>query len=121
MTDHSDWATNCPEFKVTAVQVAPERSSNGRKEDQVAIRDTDIDHLIMMANDIGAYFAGYKDQDEAVDGVANHLRNFWEARMRREIVDYVAKGGDELSPLVREAVAFIATESVVETEETGEG
>src|SRR6202522_4046167 len=25
MTEHSDWATNCPEFKVTAVQVAPER------------------------------------------------------------------------------------------------
>ena len=24
MTDHSDWATNCPEFKVTAVQVSPE-------------------------------------------------------------------------------------------------
>ncbi len=121
MTDHSDWATNCPEFKVTAVQVSPERSGNGHKEVRVAIRDTDIDHLIMMANDIGAYFAGYQDQDEAVDGVANHLRNFWEARMRREIVDYVAKGGDELSPLVREAVAFIATESVVETEETGEG
>ena len=122
MTDHSDWATNCPEFKVTAVQVSPERGgADGRQwaphaENRVAIRDahaTDIHHLIMMANDIGAYFAGYPDQDEAVDGVANHLRNFWEARMRREIVDYVAKGGDELSPLVREAVAFIATESVV--------
>ena len=25
-TDYSDWATNCPEFKVTAVQVSP---SNG--------------------------------------------------------------------------------------------
>ena len=25
-TDHSDWATNCPEYKVTAVQVTP---SNG--------------------------------------------------------------------------------------------
>jgi len=22
-TDNSDWATNCPEYKVTAVQVAP--------------------------------------------------------------------------------------------------
>jgi hypothetical protein len=41
--------------------------------------------------------------------------------MRREIVDYVAKGGDALSPLVREAVAFIATESIVESEEVGEG
>ncbi|MFP4239201.1 MAG: molybdopterin dinucleotide binding domain-containing protein, partial [Rhodosalinus sp.] len=28
-TDHSDWATNCPEYKVTAVQVAP---SNGPTE-----------------------------------------------------------------------------------------
>ena len=75
----------------------------------------------MMANDIGAYFAGYSDQEEAVEGVANHLRNFWEARMRREIVDYAAKGGDELSPLVRLAVSFIATESVPDSEEVGEG
>ena len=28
-TDYSDWATNCPEYKVTAVQVA---SSNGPSE-----------------------------------------------------------------------------------------
>ncbi|HBM60400.1 MAG TPA: formate dehydrogenase subunit alpha, partial [Citreicella sp.] len=28
-TDHSDWATNCPEYKVTAVQVSP---SNGPTE-----------------------------------------------------------------------------------------
>jgi formate dehydrogenase major subunit len=28
-TDYSDWATNCPEYKVTAVQVAP---SNGPSE-----------------------------------------------------------------------------------------
>ena len=128
MTDHSDWATNCPEFKVTAVEVALEHGGNGRKYieagNPVANRDahrTDIHHLIAMANDIGAYFAGYPDQDEAVDGVANHLRNFWEARMRGEIADYVAKGGNELSSLVREAVAIIATESVVESEEVGEG
>jgi formate dehydrogenase subunit delta len=103
--------------------VSPERGGNGHKQGRVAIRDdaTDIHHLVMMANDIGAYFAGYSEQDEAVEGVANHLRNFWEARMRREIVDYVAKGGNELHPLVREAVAFIATESVVESEEVGEG
>jgi formate dehydrogenase major subunit len=28
-TDNSDWATNCPEYKVTAVQVMP---SNGPSE-----------------------------------------------------------------------------------------
>jgi formate dehydrogenase major subunit len=35
-TDFSDWATNCPEYKVTAVQVAP---SNGPSEWQVEYED----------------------------------------------------------------------------------
>jgi len=28
-TDYSDWATNCPEYKVTAVQVAPSNGPSG--------------------------------------------------------------------------------------------
>jgi len=35
-TDYSDWATNCPEYKVTAVQVSP---SNGPTEWQVHYAD----------------------------------------------------------------------------------
>ena len=35
-TDYSDWATNCPEYKVTAVQVTP---SNGPTDDQQDYRD----------------------------------------------------------------------------------
>ncbi len=35
-TDYSDWATNCPEYKVTAVQVAP---SNGPSEWQESYRE----------------------------------------------------------------------------------
>ncbi len=35
-TDYSDWATNCPEYKVTAVQVAP---SNGPTEWQTEYRE----------------------------------------------------------------------------------
>ncbi|WP_333605618.1 molybdopterin dinucleotide binding domain-containing protein, partial [Novosphingobium sp.] len=34
-TDYSDWATNCPEYKVTAVQVMP---SNGPSEWQKSYR-----------------------------------------------------------------------------------
>ena len=31
-TDNSDWATNCPEYKVTAVQVSPSMARrNGRR------------------------------------------------------------------------------------------
>lgn len=35
-TDYSDWATNCPEYKVTAVQVTP---SNGPTDEQQDYRD----------------------------------------------------------------------------------
>ncbi|MCU0830646.1 MAG: formate dehydrogenase subunit alpha [Rhizobiaceae bacterium] len=32
-TDHSDWATNCPEYKVTAVQVSPSNGPSRWQED----------------------------------------------------------------------------------------
>ena len=35
-TDFSDWATNCPEYKVTAVQISP---SNGPTEWQEDYRE----------------------------------------------------------------------------------
>jgi|HubBroStandDraft_1064217.scaffolds.fasta_scaffold10464_3 formate dehydrogenase subunit delta len=81
----------------------------------------DINHLVRMANDIGAYFAGYPNHDEAVEGIANHLRNFWEARMRSDIIEYVADGGDDLKPLVREAVLTMSGKPVDTSEEVGEG
>ncbi|HYL57879.1 MAG TPA: molybdopterin dinucleotide binding domain-containing protein, partial [Candidatus Acidoferrales bacterium] len=31
MSEHSDWATNCPEYKVTAVQVAPVAAASGAR------------------------------------------------------------------------------------------
>jgi len=35
-TDYSDWATNCPEYKVTAVQVAPSNGPSAWQEDYAA-------------------------------------------------------------------------------------
>jgi formate dehydrogenase major subunit len=35
-TDYSDWATNCPEYKVTAVQVAPSNGPSDWQEDYAA-------------------------------------------------------------------------------------
>jgi formate dehydrogenase major subunit len=32
-TDNSDWATNCPEYKVTAVQVSPSNGPNQWQQD----------------------------------------------------------------------------------------
>ena len=62
--------------------------------------------LIRMANQIGAFFEAMPDHAEAVDGVANHLRRFWEKRMREDLQRHLAAHGDAaLKPVVREAVA----------------
>jgi formate dehydrogenase subunit delta len=55
--------------------------------------------MVHMANQIALFFAGYP-QDEAVAGVADHLKKFWEPRMRRQLLDYLASGGADLHPLV---------------------
>lgn len=62
--------------------------------------------LVHMANRIGDFFAAYPDRDEAVEGVANHLRKFWEPRMRRRLYAYLDSpaAGAGLSELVRLAV-----------------
>ena len=62
------------------------------------------DRLVRMANDIGNFFKAEPDHAMAVDGVAQHLKRFWDPRMRKEIVAYVDGGGAELMDLVREAV-----------------
>jgi formate dehydrogenase subunit delta len=80
----------------------------------------DIEHLVMMANDIGKYFAGYPSHDEAVVAVEHHLRHFWEPRMRRDLVDYAARGGDGLKPLVREAIELMVRQTRPEPEDTND-
>lgn len=65
----------------------------------------DIDNLIRMANRIGDFFEAMPDADEARAGIAQHLKRFWEPRMRREIVAYVdAAPAAELKPIVIEAI-----------------
>ena len=60
--------------------------------------------MVHKANQIALFFAAYP-RDEAVAGVADHLQKFWEPRMRRQIIDYVAAGGEGLHELVPEAVS----------------
>ena len=37
-TDYSDWATNCPEYKVTAVQIAPSNGPTQWQEDYMDLQ-----------------------------------------------------------------------------------
>jgi formate dehydrogenase subunit delta len=65
-----------------------------------------VEHLIEMANDIGAYFISDKNHERARDGVRNHLERFWDPRMRRVIVASLDTGdADSMSAIVREAIS----------------
>ncbi|MGD0960589.1 MAG: formate dehydrogenase subunit delta [Methylomonas sp.] len=68
----------------------------------------DNSNLIKMANNIGAFFKSEPDRAAAIQGVEQHIRNFWEPRMRRQIIEYKQTGGQELMDIVAEAVANIA-------------
>jgi formate dehydrogenase subunit delta len=68
------------------------------------------DKLVYMANQIGKFFAS-QGADKAADGVATHLRKFWDPSMRRAIVAQLEAGQAEgLEPFARAAVVKIAGE-----------
>ena len=65
----------------------------------------DIHHLVDMANNIGAFFAAEPDKAKGAQGIANHIKSFWEPRMRRQILSYLdEKSGEGLSELVLSAL-----------------
>jgi formate dehydrogenase subunit delta len=61
------------------------------------------DRLIYMANQIGKFFAS-QGHDKAVPGIAEHIRKFWDPRMRTAILGHLNAGGTGLDPDVRAAV-----------------
>ncbi|MEG0149986.1 MAG: formate dehydrogenase subunit alpha [Comamonas sp.] len=46
-TDSSDWATNCPEYKVTAVQVLPVAQPSSWQKDYARFNDEQLGHLAL--------------------------------------------------------------------------
>lgn len=51
-----------------------------------------IDHLVHMANQITDFFKVYPEE-EAIAGVANHIRQFWDPRMRAQLSQHLDAGG----------------------------
>jgi formate dehydrogenase subunit delta len=64
------------------------------------------EHLIEMANQIGEFFASMPDREEALASIADHIRRFWEPRMRRAILSSLddPAASEAMSPIVREAL-----------------
>lgn len=59
--------------------------------------------LVYMANQIGKFFQS-QGHGKTVPGVADHIRKFWDPRMRKQIYAHLAAGGAGLDPDVREAL-----------------
>ncbi len=66
--------------------------------------------LVRMANQIADFFQVYP-HEEAVAGVAGHIRDFWTYRMREELSAHIASGGAGLKPLAIEAMGRLETEA----------
>lgn len=55
--------------------------------------------MVHMANQIALNFSGYS-REEAIEKTCTHLRMFWEPRMRKQLHEYVQKGGAGLHEYV---------------------
>lgn len=61
------------------------------------------DKLVQMANQIAKFFSA-QGAARAVPQITVHIEKFWDPRMRRGIIEHVAKGGAGLDPLALEAL-----------------
>ncbi len=65
--------------------------------------DKTAEKLVYMANQIGTFFSS-QGSDHAVTGIAEHIRKFWDPRMRQTIFAHLEHGGAGLDPKVRAAL-----------------
>ena len=61
------------------------------------------DRLVYMANQIGSFFKS-QGPKLAVAGTADHIKKFWDPRMKAQINAHLDAGGAGLDPDVRAAL-----------------
>ena len=63
-----------------------------------------IENLVKMANQIGQFFDADPDHELAVEEIRQHLIKFWAPQMRKQLLEYVANGGEGLTERTKQAV-----------------
>ena len=66
----------------------------------------DMTRIILMANQIGDFFAPYPSERRA-EGIRNHLRTYWDPRMRAALLAYIDEGGEKLREHVIEGALLL--------------
>ena len=67
---------------------------------------TSMDTLVRMANQIADFFK-IQPADKAVEGTADHIRRFWDPRMRAMMTQHLAHGGAGLNPIALKATQIV--------------
>lgn len=63
-----------------------------------------VETLVRMVNQIGTFFEAMPDRPAALEEMAQHIRRFWEPRMRQQLMAHVDQGGDGLGLMAQEAI-----------------
>ncbi len=100
-TDYSDWATNCPEYKVTAVQVEPSEHF-AKLVHHGETGDLQLQSIIRMANQIATNIPALSAPEIEV---AHHLTQFWTPVMRQRLQEDVDPA--QLSDVVKKALELV--------------
>jgi formate dehydrogenase subunit delta len=59
---------------------------------------SDLRDIKRMANQIATAFQAYPE-DQAVKETANHIKSFWDPRMRKQLAEIIAKDAAALNPI----------------------
>ncbi len=78
-------------------------------------------HLVQMANDIGNFFRALPRREDAIAGIANHIRSFWTPGMRENLMARLRDGDHDLDELPREAVRFLLEHPAAQPQQTTGG
>lgn len=62
--------------------------------------------MVLMANQIATFFQTQPGTDQAAR-VADHLNDFWDPRMRRQLAAHIQTGGTGLNALVLTAMPLL--------------
>jgi formate dehydrogenase subunit delta len=70
-----------------------------------------------MANDIGNFFRAQPKREDAIAGIANHIKNYWTRRMREKLFAEIRDDSSKLDDLPREALRRLMDEPAAKTHE----
>src|SRR5262249_31804178 len=91
--------------RTTCTSRKPRTTCSSNASARAPSKKMDSHRLVHMANQIGSFFQREPDHALALEGIAGHLKRFWEPRMRKQILTWLDEhNGEGLTDLVAEAL-----------------